>query len=167
MASHRLGRLLEELAAANVDFILVGGLAAVSQGAPLATFDVDIVHRRSDDNVDRLLDFLARNNARHRGRPRGQILPPQKLALLGPGHSLLMTDLGPLDLLGTIEGGLGYEDLEPDSIVLPVGTQTIRVLRLARLVALKRASNHPKDRQALPILEATLERLESGGEDHD
>jgi hypothetical protein len=76
-----------------------------------------------------------------------------------------MTDLGPLDLLGTIEGGLGYEDLEPDSVVLRVGTQNIRVLRLATLVALKRASTHPKDRQALPILEATLERL--GPDDSD
>src|SRR5262252_4836206 len=58
MTSPRLTRLLEELAAANIEFILVGGLAAVSQGAPLVTFDVDVVHRRSDDNVDRLLTFL-------------------------------------------------------------------------------------------------------------
>ena len=53
--------------------VLVGGLAAVVQGAPIATLDVDIVHRRTPENVDRLIAFLASTGARYRNRPD----PPQ------------------------------------------------------------------------------------------
>ena len=38
----------------GVDFILVGGLSAVVQGAPVTTIDVDIVHSRTEDNLARL-----------------------------------------------------------------------------------------------------------------
>jgi hypothetical protein len=42
--SASLGEILEGLLEAGVDFILVGGLAAVIQGAPVTTMDVDVVH---------------------------------------------------------------------------------------------------------------------------
>jgi hypothetical protein len=161
MASALTG-LLEALAASHVDFILVGGLAAVAQGAPIVTFDVDVVHHRTEVNVDRLLGFLAEHDGRYRGRPAGQVLRATKAALLGPGHSLMMTDLGPLDLLGTIEDGLDYQSLDPESLELEIGQQRVKVLRLERIVALKRSSIHPKDRRALPILEATLARIDQG-----
>jgi len=41
-----------------VETIVVGGVAAVLQGAPIATFDLDLVHRRSEENVARLQDAL-------------------------------------------------------------------------------------------------------------
>jgi hypothetical protein len=37
-----------------VDFIVVGGVAAVLEGAPISTFDLDIVHFREVENVQRL-----------------------------------------------------------------------------------------------------------------
>ena len=46
-----LSDLLEGLLEAGVDFILVGGLAAVIQGAPVTTMDVDIVHSQSSKNA--------------------------------------------------------------------------------------------------------------------
>ena len=85
-----LTTLLAELAASGVEFVLVGGLAAVAQGAPITTFDVDIVHSRTPENIDRLLAFLGDVNARYRGRPGGEPLPPSRTALEGPGHSLFM-----------------------------------------------------------------------------
>src|SRR6185312_10024027 len=99
-----LTTLLSRLAASGVEFLLVGGLAAVAQGAPLTTQDVDIVHRRTRENVETLLGFLATVNAHHRGRPDVAV-PPSSVALLGDGHNLFMTDLGPLDVLGAVEGG--------------------------------------------------------------
>jgi len=53
-----LSALLEELLRANVEFILVGGLAAVIQGAPVTTMDADIVHRQSTENISKLFAFL-------------------------------------------------------------------------------------------------------------
>jgi hypothetical protein len=149
-----LTTLLARLAAARVDFVLVGGLAAVAQGAPITTHDVDIVPRRTPDNVERLLAFLTSIDARYRGRQ--DVLRPTPAALLGVGHSLLMTDLGPLDVLGAIEGGRAFDDLLPHAIEINVAEQRVRVLGLSMLVEIKRRSTHPKDRYTLAILEETL-----------
>ena len=152
-----LSTLLERLLAANVEFVLVGGLAAVVQGAPITTLDVDIVHARTEENVDRLLAFLASVGARYRNRP-GPPLPPSRNALLGPGHSLFMTDLGPLDALGAIEGGADFEQLVPLSLSIKVTGRSLRVLSLETIVGFKRASADPKDKLRLPVLEAVLGR---------
>ena len=56
--SANLSSILEGLLAADIDFILVGGLAAVVQGAPVTTMDVDIVHSQSPENITKLLAFL-------------------------------------------------------------------------------------------------------------
>jgi hypothetical protein len=152
-----LTTLLHRLAASGVEFLLVGGLAAVAQGAPLTTQDVDIVHHRTADNVDALMAFLATVNARYRGRP-GAPLPPSRSALLGAGHSLFMTDLGPLDALGAIEGGRGYDELMPAAISIEVSGRAVSVLSLATLAELKRGATSPKDKLTLLILEETLRR---------
>jgi hypothetical protein len=52
--------ILLALLDAGVEFIVVGGTAAVIMGAPVVTFDIDIVHRRTPENVDRLYEFLIR-----------------------------------------------------------------------------------------------------------
>ena len=49
-----LNALLKGLNEARVEFILVGGLAAVIQGAPVTTFDLDIVHRQTDKNIKKI-----------------------------------------------------------------------------------------------------------------
>jgi hypothetical protein len=97
-----LSVLLDE----GVELVLVGALAAVAQGAPITTHDVDIVHARTPDNLDRLMTALAKLNARYRGRPASSPLGPDRAALATPGHSLFMTNLGPLDCLGSIENAI-------------------------------------------------------------
>ena len=73
-----------------------------------------------------------------------------------------MTDLGPLDASGAIEGGADYDLLLPESLPVPIGGRTVHVLSLVKIVALKRASSDPKDKLRLPALEAVLRRLGSG-----
>ena len=162
MASSPSTNLLTTLAQASVEFILVGGLAAVAQGAPLTTLDVDIVHRRTTDNLERLVSCLLGIDARYRGRPVGDIVRPASAILSGPGHSLLQTSFGPLDVLGAIEGGRDYDQLLPDSIEIMVGDHRIRTLRLETLIELKKMSNRPKDRLTLLILEATMQDRDRG-----
>lgn len=156
MSDGQLTLLLTQLGRSGVDFILVGGLAAVAQGAPVTTFDVDIVHARDADNVARLVAFLEGINARYRGRPANAPLGPSADALRTTGHSLFTTDLGPLDALGSIEEGKLYEDLLPSVVEVELDGVTIRVLRLDVLVALKRQSTAPKDLQKLAVLERVL-----------
>lgn len=152
-------RALTVLAEHEVELIVVGGISAILQGAPVVTADLDVVHRRTPENVRRLLAALRSIDATNRHDPRG--LAPEESHLLGPGHNLLQTTCGPLDALGAIEAGLSYDDLLPDSEELRVGPNlSVRVLTLRRLVELKAASGRPKDLAALPTLRATLVEVE-------
>ena len=155
MASPNLESLLATLASSDVEFIVVGLLAAVAQGAPVTTHDLDIVHRRTPENIARLVDILVNKlDARYRGRP--EVLRPSVEILSGPGHSLLQTSAGPLDVLGAIEGGRDYESLLPDSRRIEISGHALHVLDLATLIDLKRGSTRLKDQMVLPVLEETL-----------
>jgi len=145
---------LTTLASSGVEFIVVGLLAAVAQGAPVTTHDLDIVHRRTPENIQRLVDVLVNTlDAQYRGRT--DVLRPTTEILAGPGHSL-KTRLGPLDVLGAIEGGRDYEALLPSSQAIELAGHRVHVLDLATLIELKRGSTRLKDQLVLPVLEETL-----------
>ncbi len=155
MASPNLETLLTTLASSDVEFIVVGLLAAVAQGAPVTTHDLDIVHRRTPENIARLLDVLVNVlDAQYRGH--AEVLRPTAEILAGTGHSLLKTKLGPLDVLGTIEGGRDYDALLPGSVRVEVSGHTVHVLGLATMIEIKRGSTRVKDQMILPVLEETL-----------
>jgi hypothetical protein len=150
-------RILAGLVAHDVRFVVVGGVAAVLQGAPLATFDLDVVHDRSADNVQRLLGALDDLGARSRLHLQA-IVRPDASHLVGPGHVLLTTDGGDLDLLGTAGRGRGYDDLVGHSTPMEVGPGlVVQVLDLPTLIELKEEAGRAKDLAALPTLRATLE----------
>ena len=50
--------LVRLLVKGGVEFIVVGMSAAVFLGVPATTLDLDIVHRRTSDNIERLLKLL-------------------------------------------------------------------------------------------------------------
>jgi hypothetical protein len=76
---------LRALRQGGVDFIVVGGLAAVLNGAPVNTFDLDIVHARNDRNVSRLTSVLAELDAFYRIQPERRLRPGAS-DLLSAGH---------------------------------------------------------------------------------
>jgi hypothetical protein len=158
LTSVNLGAILEGLIEAGVDFILVGGLAAVVQGAPVTTMDVDIVHNQSPENIAKLLSFLKSVDAFHR-RPDDKIIEPKEGDISGMGHALFTTQLGPLDILAVIEEGRAYGDLLEHTVEIEFRNHTIRVLELKMLIQLKRTSTDPKDMQRLPVLEETFRQL--------
>ena len=45
-----LPAILRTLTAHRVEFIVVGGVSAALQGAPVTTFDIDVVHSRAPEN---------------------------------------------------------------------------------------------------------------------
>ncbi|MGB2930223.1 MAG: hypothetical protein WBB70_15075 [Desulfobacterales bacterium] len=154
-----LSAILEGLIEADVEFILVGGLAAVVQGAPVTTLDIDIVHNQSSENIARLLAFLKSIDAVHR-RPDNSVVRPKEEDISGTGHALFTTRLGPLDVLAVIEEGRTYQDLLEHTVEIEFRGHTVRVLDLKTLVELKRTSRDPKDKQRLPVLEETLRQVE-------
>lgn len=156
-----VSRLLGALAAADVEFVVVGGIAALVQGAPVVTFDVDVVHSRTPENVRRLLQVLIDVGATYVRGPGAAPIEPREELLLGEGHHLLTTRFGRLDVLGRIEGGRGYEELLPSSVEVVIDDARVQVLSLATLAEIKRTSSRPKDRAMVPILEAVLRRTTS------
>ncbi len=150
--------LLRVLVRFDVEFIVVGGVGAVLRGAPVATFDLDIVHSRTSENVTRLKAALAFLNAHYRGQG-DRHLQPQDSHLLSEGHQLLMTDLGPLDVLGSVGRKRDYDSLLPYAGEMEVGDVKFRVLSLPALIEVKEEVDQPKDRAVLETLRATLEEI--------
>lgn len=149
-------RILDELTARGVEFIVVGGVSATLQGSPTVTFDLDIVHSRKPENVMRLLAALRELGAYYREQPAKR-LKPSRANLEGPGHHLLMTREGPLDVLGALTGGRVYEDLVAHSIEMDVSSrQPVRLLDLPMLITLKEELGREKDLAALPVLRRML-----------
>jgi len=138
----------------RVEFIIVGGVCAVLHGAPITTFDLDLVHSRAPDNLSCLLNALMDLDASYRGHPK-QIKPDVE-SLASSGHHLLITRFGPLDLLGTIEKDLGYADLIGHSEDIQIENLTFRILSLEYLIEIKEETSREKDRLILPVLKHTL-----------
>jgi hypothetical protein len=155
--------LLRELAGANVEFVVVGGSAAVMLGAPITTQDLDIVHRRTPENIVRLLELLTRLDAYHRLDLAGRRLPPKADALEGRGHLNLQTTLGPLDVLCELGLGEGYDELLPHAELVSDGSLHVNVLGLAKLIEVKAKVGRPKDKVVLPLLIAALEEQQRKG----
>jgi len=152
----RYAELLRRLAANKVEFIVVGMMAGVLRGAPVLTVDLGVVHRRSPENVSRLLRVLEGLDAVYRHDPRR--LRPAESHLMSPGHSLLVTTHGDLDCLGTVGQGQGYEELLDRAPTMDLGEGlAVRVIDLPTLIRLKEEAGRPKDVAALPVLRATLE----------
>jgi hypothetical protein len=152
-----LAAILGTLTAHRVEFIVVGGVSAVLQGAPVTTFDLDVVHSRAPRNLQGLLAALAELDAHYRAQPERR-LAPAKSPLETGGHQLLMTRYGPLDLLGEIGSGHGYDDLLHDAVDFELAPGVrVRALGLGRLIEVKRETAGEKDLAVLPVLERTLE----------
>lgn len=147
--------ILELLAGHQVDFIVVGGVAGVLQGAPLITQDVDIVYCLAESNQERLLSALTELDAIFRADPRR--LRPNRSHLASRGHKLLTTRLGDLDCLGTIEDDTDYDDLLPHVDRMMIGAAELQVLSLPRLIEVKEKLSRPKDRLALLQLRAVVD----------
>lgn len=154
-------KILDALTAHDVEFIVVGGVGAALNGAPVVTFDLDVVHSRSPGNVQRLLEALKRLGAYYREQPAKRLKPSQT-DLEGPGHHLLMTCAGPLDIMGALTKGRTYQDLTAHSLELRISSrQRLRVLDLPMLIQLKEELGREKDLAMLAVLRRALQ--ERGG----
>jgi len=156
-ASDFLGAL-RALREGGVEFAVVGGVAAVLNGAPVNTFDLDIVSARGEENVAKLVRVLDGIDAIDRVQPDRKV-KPNASHLSSPGHHNLITSCSPLDVLGTIGRELGYEELLPHTLEMEVGGGVrVRVLDLETIVSLKEQLAGEKDLAVLPVLRRTLEQ---------
>lgn len=152
---HILDRLNEH----GVEYVVVGGLAAVLHGAAVNTLDVDVVMAFTPENVERLHAALQGINPRFR-------FTPQRVPLHDDWHDLvafknlnLITDLGVLDVLGELPGVGTVGKLTGRTVGFAVGGVQFRMLDLDTLIAAKTAAGRPKDKLAVMELQAVKARL--------
>ncbi len=89
--------ILEALDRRGVRGIVVGGVCAVAHGAPITTFDLDVVHLRTSENIDRIMVALADLQAFHR-EPGERRLAPRRSALEGDRRVLVRHEVWRLGL---------------------------------------------------------------------
>lgn len=157
--------LLAVLARHEVRFVVVGGIAALAQGSPLPTEDVDVTPASDDANLERLAAALGELGARLR-TDRGESVPlPVDARLLAQAATwTLTTKHGDVAIVLTPPGTSGYDDLRRAAFPVCIGAGVVvAVAALADVIRSKEASNRPKDRAQLPALRQTLEELRKRG----
>jgi predicted nucleotidyltransferase len=154
------GELIRRLVDSNVEFVIVGGVAARVHGSSRLTDDIDIVYSRQAANVSRVVDCLACLSPYLRGAPPGLPFHWQTETLLKGLNFTLTTSLGYVDLLGEITLGGTYEDLLPHSQPIELFGKQCMCLGIRRLIEVKRAAGRPKDIEAITELQAILEEQE-------
>lgn len=157
-----LRALLRGLVEAGVELTVVGGAAATVHGAARLTFDLDVVYRRTPENLRRLVAALAPLGPYPRGAPPGLPFRWNARTLEAGLNFTLTTTHGELDLLGEITAGGGYEALLPHTVEIAAFGVTARVLDLQTLIRVERAVGRPKDFEAIAELEALLEERGPG-----
>ena len=131
-------------------------------GSARLTLDVDVVYRRTPDNLARLVNALTPYAPSLRGAPAG--LPFQwEVETLNRGLNFtLTTTIGAIDLLGEIAGGGTYRQLLPDTDEVTAFGVTCRCVTLDHLIHLKRAAGRVKDLEVIAELEALRDERRSG-----
>jgi hypothetical protein len=142
------------LNAAGVDYVVIGGIAAVLHGSPLRTGDADVCPERGDANLERLATALTAINADIR-TDRGEVVAtPWSGTLIGNAEMWnLTTSAGDLDIAFRPAGTSGYDELVADAATYELeGGVRVVVASLADVIRSKEAAGRPKDREALPVL---------------
>jgi len=152
-----LNGLLQRLHTHKVEFVLVGGFAAVLHGSTLVTRDLDVCCRFSGDNLQRIQRAVADLHPAHRMRPELPLeLTPEIYRSLK--YLYLKTDWGSLDCLGEVKGVGDFAEALKHSVTVELPFGECRVLSLDALICAKRAMNREHDQITVRQLQAIKDR---------
>lgn len=155
----RPSALVRELVAAEVDFVVIGGVAVIAQASPRFTKDLDICYSLEPENLESLGGTLQSLGARLRGID-------EDLPFVGDARTLrqtqilcLDTRLGALDLLVNPTGAPPYPQLRSRADTLEIVGVEVHVACIPDLLAMKRAAGRPQDLIDVESLEIAQRRL--------
>lgn len=148
--------ILKRLNRNKVEFILIGGLAAIAHGSTSATSDLDIVYKKTAENIKKIILALGDLHVRLRGAPPDLPFIFDDKSFSNTINFTLQTDLGAVDLLGEIPGFDSYQDIVTNTDTLTLFDTHCLVLSLKALIKNKRATGRRKDLNQLDELEELL-----------
>src|SRR5437868_3054646 len=158
----KAGRLLQRLVEHGVDFVLIGGVAALMHGSTMVTRDVDVCIRLDGQTLDRLSRALEDLHPTHR-------ITPQRIPFRVAGENLqglknlyLETDWGVLDCLGDVAGIGNFDQAVAASLLAQLPFGTCKVLSIESLIRAKEATARPNDLQTVVQLKCIAKRNATG-----
>src|SRR2546426_3220747 len=134
-----LGAFLKALREEGIDFILIGAMAAIRQGAPLMTLDYDFWVRLPEPQYVRLLSSVQRQRGTIRARTLYEL-----------------SDGTQVNAVFKPNGLRSFEAEWKRCHLGRLGGVPLRILPLERVIASKQAAGRDKDFAVLPILRRTL-----------
>ena len=154
--------LFQVLGAHEVDYVLIGGLAAVLRGSPAMTNDADIMPAPGAANLARLSAALTDLEARIRSHtdPDGIPFDPHPALLDSMATLNTTTRCGDFDVAFAPAGVAGFAELRAASDLYDLAGQSVPVAALEDIIRSKEAAGRPKDHANLPILYALREEIE-------
>ena len=158
-----LESLIERLVQARVEFVVVGGYAAVAHGVSLLTQDIDICCRFTPENLLKLRDSISDLHPIHRMTPKRLALNLTAINCAGLKNLYLDTDYGQLDCLSEVLAIGDYDEVLRQSVTVRLPFGQVRILDLDALIKAKKAMNRPRDHEAAEQLEAIRRSRETPG----
>ncbi len=148
-----LKKLLKTLLENEVDFVLIGGFAAVVHGSTLVTQDLDICAATTNEQVKKLRLALKEYNPKHRMNPK---FKPSFLDypddFKRTNNIYLETDLGILDILSATQPAGDFTLIKKNAIGVPLYGYLCKVISLDDLIKVKDKMKRPKDLQVVEEL---------------
>ena len=143
-----LKALLERLLENEIDFVLIGGFAAVVHGATSITQDIDICAAITETEISKLRQALKDLHPVHRMNPSAMhsfLTYPTNLQ--GTNNISLKTDLGILDILSQAPPAGTFAEIKSRAVEIPLYGHKCKVISLDDLIRVKEFMNRPKDQQ--------------------
>jgi hypothetical protein len=137
--------LLVRLAAADVDFVVIGGVAVVVQASPRFTKDLDICYATDRENLERLGTVLTTLEAKLRGIEEDIPFVADARTLARTKILLLTTTLGEIDLLVEPKGSPSYAALRRRADRIDLDGTSVLIASIEDLIAMKLAAGRPQD----------------------
>ncbi|MGH2751309.1 MAG: hypothetical protein ACRDK3_10655 [Actinomycetota bacterium] len=155
--------LFAALSHARVDYVLIGGFAAVLHGSPLATQDLDICPSPAPANLSRLASLLLVDGARWEasGTLFATTIEEAEARLRSVEVMSFESSFGRLDVIPQPSGTRGYADLLRERVLYEIGGIPVPTASLRAVIRSKESAGRQRDREHLPTLRKLLERLEA------
>ncbi|HWL48536.1 MAG TPA: nucleotidyl transferase AbiEii/AbiGii toxin family protein [Acidimicrobiia bacterium] len=155
MTEPAFDQLLRRLSEAEVEFVLIGGLAINAWGVVRGTKDVDVVVAPDPENLERVAGVAVATHGHIQTGESFLDTPPSIAAHLASGERVAIeTELGQLDVVPGLDGVPPYDELRARATEAEVLGIKVFVCSVEDLRAMKRAAGRTRDQADLEDLDA-------------
>ena len=153
-----LNNLLQKLCEAEVEFVIVGGFAAVIHGSSMLTQDLDVCIELNDSNIEKLRNTFADLNPIHRFSSERLSFLDNPEPAVAVKNLYLQTNLGPIDFLTNIDGVGNYKDVRNNADEITLFNRKVYIININTLLKAKETLGREKDLLTAKELRAILEK---------